>query len=792
MTAHHLTDEHQDYLEAAAIDVDVALAAGVRSVTSADELPAELSTWSTVDGIVPGIVFPAIGPDGRAVPQYRPDMPVRLDGGSDTRKYLFPKGGVPGVNVHPTMADRLNDEGPVWIVEGTKQALAAVTVAPDDVLILGVSGCLGWSVNGAPSPDLCAVPFDGRPVVVMFDADLSNNRAVWDAGERLADVLGSLGAASVKFVKLPAGKKAGLDDYLAPIRADHRAATFRRLADRAGKLPRQPAKRSTRPARNGDDSSEIDGMTDEHSPDPDRFIDRRDGLLAVTLADAVVERVQVARMALHDESDATDPLWIYRTGRWSAGGEKAVEQETVRLLGERHRHSYSRNVLDVIRADPDLPTLTSEAPHPEFINTASGMVRWSTGELVDHDPAFLSTVQVPHPWDLTATCPTVEAWLAEVLPDDGMVEFAFAVIGYLLLNGNPWHRAFLFVGSGRNGKSTMLRLIESLLGRRNCSSVPLQKLGDGHRFASAEMFMRTANVCGDLAATHLKDTSTFKQVTGGDPVFAERKMRDPFSFTWWGVPVFSANAIPGADDTSHGFLSRWEIVNFPVDLTGQVDPSIESRLIAELPGVLVRAVDSLAATMKRGDFHRPAAVTEAKAAFSRHVDQVRGYLEDSTTRDGWTERGDIYADYKLWALRNGHGELASRKFYERLRTAGIEESKRQGQRGFRLTLGSPQRQLGAAGAATSLPAAHTGEREGSLPLLPPLAPNPAAPKPPPDGRLDLRHRPPGGTCERCGVRPRGSFSPLCVQCNNAQDATDTADTQPVSAPPPAVNTGWLD
>ena len=123
-----------------------------------------------------------------------------------------------------------------------------------------------------------------------------------------------------------------------------------------------------------------------------------------------------------------------------------------------------------------------------------------------------------------------------MLPDPGMVDFAWEVVGYLLMNGNPLHRAFLLVGAGRNGKSTFLRLVEHLLGRADCSSVPLQKLGDGHRFASAEMFMKSANVCGDLAATHLKDTSTFKQVTGGDPVFAERKIRDPFEFIYWGVP----------------------------------------------------------------------------------------------------------------------------------------------------------------------------------------------------------------------------------------------------------------
>jgi putative DNA primase/helicase len=261
-----------------------------------------------------------------------------------------------------------------------------------------------------------------------------------------------------------------------------------------------------------------------------------------------------------------------------------------------------------------------------------------------------------------------------------------------------------------------------MLGRNNVSSVPLDRLADGHRFASAEMFMRTANVCGDLAATHLRDTSTFKQLTGGDPVFAERKMRDPFAFTWWGVPIFSANAVPGADDTSHGFLSRWEIIRFPVDLTGRCDPGIESRLIAELPGVIVRAVDAVRQVIADGDFSRPPAVIEAKAEFARSLDQVRGYLADWTTPGGWTKRDRIYGDYQQWARRQGHGELSARKFYERLRAAGVAERKQSGERGFVVTLGAPAGQEGAGRTDVPSPAARTGGNREHLPYVPQPAP----------------------------------------------------------------------
>ncbi len=62
----------------------------------------------------------------------------------------------------------------------------------------------------------------------------------------------------------------------------------------------------------------------------------------------------------------------------------------------------------------------------------------------------------------------------------------------------------------------------------------------------------------------------------------------------------------------------------------------------------------------------------------------------------------------------------------------------------------------------------------------------------PDGRLDLHHGSLRGTCERGGDAPADSFSLLRVQCENAHGATNPADTRPVSASTPTVNTSWLD
>jgi putative DNA primase/helicase len=85
----------------------------------------------------------------------------------------------------------------------------------------------------------------------------------------------------------------------------------------------------------------------------------------------------------------------------------------------------------------------------------------------------------------------------------------------------------MLLGPGSNGKSVLLKLIVSLLGRDNVSSVTLQALSDD-RFAKAQLFGKLANVAGDLDSKPVEKSGAFKMLTGEDVITAEAKYRQPF------------------------------------------------------------------------------------------------------------------------------------------------------------------------------------------------------------------------------------------------------------------------
>src|SRR5208283_4554589 len=126
----------------------------------------------------------------------------------------------------------------------------------------------------------------------------------------------------------------------------------------------------------------------------------------------------------------------------------------------------------------------------------------------------------------------------------------------------PLRKAVMAVGSGANGKSIFLSAVEAFLGgKSNVSTIPLQKL-ENDRFANSGLFGKLANVCADLSAESLRTTNTFKLITGGDSIYAERKYECAFQFQPFCKLIFAANKIPLCGEADEAYFDRWIIVPF--------------------------------------------------------------------------------------------------------------------------------------------------------------------------------------------------------------------------------------
>ncbi|MCX6630819.1 MAG: hypothetical protein NTW28_24650, partial [Candidatus Solibacter sp.] len=156
--------------------------------------------------------------------------------------------------------------------------------------------------------------------------------------------------------------------------------------------------------------------------------------------------------------------------------------------------SHRQNeVVEYIRVDA--PAIWP-VPPLGVLNCANGLLDLATGELRDHDPSFLSPVQLPVHYDPDATCPAWLRFARQTFPSDAP-DLAWEIATWLMTPDTSIEKALLFHGEGGNGKSTYLSGLTSFLGGWNCTNLSLHKLEAG-RFAAARLVGKLANICPDL------------------------------------------------------------------------------------------------------------------------------------------------------------------------------------------------------------------------------------------------------------------------------------------------------
>jgi hypothetical protein len=258
---------HQMFVVDRGIPLDLLEEEGVRSISSAAELPRtdlplihpSLKKLAAGDFLAApkdsgaGLHLPIRDVHGNETWQYRPDHPRSFPnlrtGKTHVLKYESPK-GVRNVIYVPkrVRADVLGGKRRLWVTEGVAKTLAGVAAG---LCIVGMTGVSNWKMRlsddlSVEIPDLADIPVNERVLVTAFDSDAVTNKDVRAAELRWRRQMESLGATviEVRIPPGPNGEKVGLDDYLAAGGDPEQLvdeAIRRGWWDRPGSVPTPPA-----------------------------------------------------------------------------------------------------------------------------------------------------------------------------------------------------------------------------------------------------------------------------------------------------------------------------------------------------------------------------------------------------------------------------------------------------------------------------------------------------------------------------------------------------------------------
>ncbi len=241
---------------------------------------------------------------------------------------------------------------------------------------------------------------------------------------------------------------------------------------------------------------------------------------------------------------------------------------------------------------------------------------------------FFTVVSVPYDYDPTACCTAFPKFLDDILPNAELQMILQEMYGYCLTDDLRYHKMFILIGEGGNGKSVILDILKAMLGDGNVSSLPLERLGE--RFQLAITQGKFANLSPEIGHLDRTNEGLLKALISGDPVVYERKFNDSVTEVPTTHMVFGANFVPKFYDKSQGIWRRLIIIPFDISIPEErQDRELAKRIIAtELPGILNWSLQGLRRLRKQGKFTVSSKSDSAKEQHQVESSSARLFLTE--------------------------------------------------------------------------------------------------------------------------------------------------------------------
>jgi putative DNA primase/helicase len=375
-------------------------------------------------------------------------------------------------------------------------------------------------------------------------------------------------------------------------------------------------------------------------------------------------------------------------GVWRPLEDRAVKQEVQRFIDRRvaavTRGSVD-SVADVFKTEVFRPQQEFNIGPPECVNVLNGELTLDDkGEwiLQPHEREHYRTTQVPVEWDPEAKAPRFIQFLTEVFqgdPDaDDKVWAVLEMMGYTLMAHCRYERFIMLVGTGANGKSVLLFVLEMLCGRDNVAGVQPSEFSN--RFQRAHLHRKLANIVSELRQGAVIDDEALKGITSGELTTVEHKNRDPFDMRPFSTCWFGTNHLPHTRDFSDALFRRALVVEFNRVFKpelGNCDAALKDKLVGELPGVLLMVLNAYKRALVQG-FTMPASCVEVTKKWRLEADQVAQFVDDMCLDDpnGKENFMVLYGTYKRWAVDHGiKNAVGSKTFGDRLEQRGYKRQR---------------------------------------------------------------------------------------------------------------------
>lgn len=182
-----------------------------------------------------------------------------------------------------------------------------------------------------------------------------------------------------------------------------------------------------------------------------------------------------------------------------------------------------------------------------------------TGERISNTPEIKAVFKYDYNYDESANGGNVEEFinfLATTRDGEYKEEVKtqlLEMIGCAIAPNTAFQKAFFLKGEGANGKSVLLRVIQTILGL-HATNVSFKEFNNP--FSLEFMLHGTANIIDDLGNQRLEDTDIFKQVVGGGEISVQAKNQSPYVTRSLCTLIIAGNDYPKLGENSEAIERR--------------------------------------------------------------------------------------------------------------------------------------------------------------------------------------------------------------------------------------------
>lgn len=380
---------------------------------------------------------------------------------------------------------------------------------------------------------------------------------------------------------------------------------------------------------------------------------------------------------------------IERGDKVVAGQLNAKAGAYAKMESKTGSYAGMKNIIDLARSEVVVNQCRLDADDFKFA-TMNGVIDLRNGDFspVSNREDYI-TMRGALEYDPAATCPEWEKFIDEImLGDRQMVNYLQRVVGYMLTGSTREQALFFLYGFGANGKSTFMNICQKITGDYQVAlpaSSLMAKSASSGASASPDLAMlrgKRLAVASELEENECFNESLVKSLTGGDVLSVRKLYAEFFQLEPKFKLVLVGNHRPYVRGSDDGIWRRIHLIPFKHQVPkSQQDRQLESRLMAELPGILNWAIKGCLEWQQSSQgLGMPDLVKQETQNYRATEDLLQRFLGDrcAINPSAGEYQKNLYAAYKAWAAENNEFAMSNRKFGEKLREHGFQKVDRSG------------------------------------------------------------------------------------------------------------------